>query len=118
MCHPSKKLLYDIEKYDLPLDNLFDLSLGSYLIEPELRDYSLKSIVSRFSPNKQELSYVASIIDTGEYIFELLKENNLFELYENIERPLVPILISMEKKWDKNRQKKSFQSFYRKLKVN
>ncbi|GAB6887651.1 DNA polymerase I [Desulfothermus okinawensis JCM 13304] len=105
-----KKLLYDIEKYDLPLDNLFDLSLGSYLIEPELRDYSLKSIVSRFSPNKQELSYVASIIDTGEYIFELLKENNLFELYENIERPLVPILISMEKNGIKI-DKKKFSEF-------
>ncbi|WP_461834515.1 DNA polymerase I [Desulfothermus sp.] len=92
-----KDLIYKLEKHDISLTNLFDLSLGAYLIDPELRDYSLKSLASKFLPNKNIESGGGTIIDIGEYIFDLLKESGLFDLYEEIERPLVPILISMEK---------------------
>ncbi len=93
-----KEFLYAIRPNECPFDNIFDLSLGAYLIDPELRDYSLKNLVQRYSHviSSRE-GEISELIEIGSYVFDLLKQNSLMSLYTNIERPLVPVLISMEK---------------------
>ncbi len=102
-----KELMYNLEPYYFSINNIFDVSLGAYLIDPEMRDYSLERLIGRFLSGpipSQDRLYNLTLL--GEHVFELVLENDLFPLYEEIEMPLVPVLISMEKngiKIDKNK---------------
>ena len=93
-----KELLYHLDPYSLPLKNILDISLGAYLIDPEIRDYSLNKLISLYADRSATgQGRLSQLLETGKNIFNILEQNNLFELYEKIERPLVPVLITMEK---------------------
>lgn len=91
-----KELLYELDHIDIPLDNIFDLSLCAYLIDPEMRNYSTENILKRFGTHTSNQNICSLLLQVGNYLIELLHQNELLHLYEDIERPIVPILIQME----------------------
>ncbi len=92
-----KELLYLLEDQEVSLENIYDLSLCAYLIDPEMRNYSIENILSKFQINSVVQMRSGALIDVGRYLIDLLEQNQLLHLYEDIERPIVPILIQMEK---------------------
>lgn len=104
-------------------DNIWDLSVGAYVLNPLkdsyspediARDYigihmaSKESLLSKENPAKALLSdkvnaklYLASLswiaYNAGSRLEEALKEKGVYELYQNIEMPLIYSLVKMEK---------------------
>ncbi len=97
--HSLKALLSIMGEQGYPLlkEKAFDLSLAAYLYNPEMKDYSLKSLSRAFVPIVGESTTTSGqIMATGQYLHEILRENNLLKLLSQIEMPLVPVLIEME----------------------
>lgn len=115
-----KEVIYFLDHTNIPLDNIFDLSLCAYLIDPEMRNYTLENLLSRFGTNSLSKNTSSALIDVGKYLIELLEQNELLNLYEEIERPIVPILIQMEKygiKIDKEKFKQFLDEVSEQLKT-
>ncbi len=94
-----KPLLHGLKdkKKDISLGKIFDCALGAYLFNPEMKDYSLSSIYQNLSPFVEENHTLCGrVISIGKYLTQVLEENQLLDLYDNIELPLVPILVDME----------------------
>ncbi len=94
-----KALLYSLkkERKEIPLNKIFDCGLGAYLFNPEIKDYSIVSLYEHLHPLIEEAStFSGRVIAVGRYLNQVLKENNLFDLFMDIEIPLVPILLEME----------------------
>lgn len=110
-----KKSICALNKYGIKIDYTFDTLIAAYLLELNVRDdiaylsnqegYNInfyENIVSK----KQKLTeeeIKKSIILKSKFIYEtkekylnLLKENELLNLYNNIELPLVKVLADME----------------------
>ncbi|OIN96940.1 DNA polymerase I [Candidatus Desantisbacteria bacterium CG1_02_38_46] len=73
----------------------FDLTIASYLLEPERYSTELsKAIISwgEHSINPQMLN----LFSLKEDLDTLLKKNELFDLFKNVEMPLIEVLAQME----------------------
>ena len=110
-----KKSIVHLNKYGINIDYTFDTMLAAYILELNVKDdiaylsnqdgYDIKfyeEIVSKKKP-LTENEIKNSIVLKSKYIYEtkekyinLLKENNLYDLYFNIELPLAKVLSSME----------------------
>jgi DNA polymerase I len=82
----------------IPNERWFDLSLAAYLINPEERDYSWKSIRVRFGAEveidpKDEGSFA---LHQGRLFDARLAGAGLSPLMHTLELPLIPVLIDME----------------------
>ncbi len=110
-----KKSIVSLNKYGINIDYTFDTMLAAYILELNVRDdiaylanqdgYNIKFYEEIISKKKSltEEEIKESIILKSKYIYEtkekyinLLKENNLYDLYFNIELPLAGVLSSME----------------------
>ena len=65
------------------------LKIAAYLLNPGERDYSFEKLKTQYSVESQE--------ELKEVIESKLKEENLWEVYQKIELPLIPVLREMEK---------------------
>jgi len=85
---------------------LYDLSIGDYLILPEIEEmekdrHNLESLALKYkawkitSPLGAFSAHLSSLI--GEGILKTLKEENLWDIYENLEIPLSRVLAYMER---------------------
>ncbi len=85
---------------------LYDLSIGDYLLLPEIEEstkerHTLESLALKYKawkvpPNVGAFSsYLSSLI--GDEIIRSLKEDGLWEIYINLELPLSKVLAYMEK---------------------
>ncbi len=86
------------EMRELPL---FDISLGYYLLNPLLKDYSPENLLkehlkSAELPPLKEISH--HVISLGQSTEEKLKKEGLYKLYREIEEPLSYVLYRMEKR--------------------
>ncbi len=110
-----KKSIVYLNKYGISIDYTFDTMLAAYILELNVRDdiaylsnqdgYDIKfyeEIISKKKP-LSENDIKNNIILKSKFIYEtkekyinLLKENNLYDLYFNIELPLANVLASME----------------------
>ncbi len=86
--------------------NLYDLSVGDYLILPEIEEmekdrHNLESLALKYKawkpvpPTGAFSAHLAALI--GETIIKTLREENLWEIYEKLEIPLIKVLAYMEK---------------------
>lgn len=91
-----KKLIMTTSLKDKNYKIVGDLSLINYCINPEEKD-SILEIEKFEDQTKYLLTRVDRIKDEYEKKLETLKESNLFNLYSNIEMPLMEVLIFMEK---------------------
>ncbi len=79
---------------------IYDLSLISYLLNSEQRDYSWGKISGRFRDKTAHIPFTspASLaLALKDFYLACLVEENLVDLYEKIELKLIPILVEMEK---------------------
>ena len=103
LCHDLKNLKYILaelttDQWTLPTDRFFDLQLTHYLVDPELR-HSLDDICSSllgFIPETTE-AQAASLWQLYPLISARLNDANLLSLYNDVELPLVDVLLSMER---------------------
>jgi DNA polymerase-1 len=78
---------------------LKDLEILSWLIDSERKNYELPSLVKFFLKKTflDKLNYLKEMVNLGEVIENKAQSLNLIHLWETIEKPLIPILASMEK---------------------
>jgi len=86
------------EARELPL---FDVSLGYYLLNPLLKNYSAEALLKEHLKSA-EIKAIESVahhgIALGREVIKRLKKEGLWELYSRIEKPLSFVLYKMEKR--------------------
>ncbi len=78
---------------------VYDLSLISYLLNAEQRDYSWGKVSGRFRDRTSAIPFTKAAtlaLALKSHYIKLLEDENLLELYKKIELKLVPILVQME----------------------
>jgi DNA polymerase-1 len=112
VCHDLKKKKLILDRENLTIgDNSFDVMLAAYLVNPSRKNYSLEDIALVYLDNPLGLSFLQAKESSGmcceeaEIIFRLhtvlsreLQKKELWQLYKEVELPLVEILFSMEKR--------------------
>lgn len=107
--YTGELIIYDAKNYyhvgGILSDNVFDVKLAAYIIDSESNDYSIEALAAKYSEKpyvkvsgKEECCQ--NVLFIGELKAKLsakLTEQNMTELYEKIELPLVEVLTSMEK---------------------
>lgn len=102
-----EKISYDFKKQisflkDAQIRNIkFDVGLAAYLIDPSGVDYNMETLVSHYMgdviphiPPAMHPYFISRLYE----LFSLsLKENNLEELFFEVEMPLIYVLYDMEK---------------------
>ncbi|MEF3245098.1 MAG: hypothetical protein K6343_03855, partial [Caldisericaceae bacterium] len=99
----SLKMLYKLADYlEVEVKNVpLDYVLALYVLDPDLNDFAVKNYdkflkdVPSFSNKFEEMKF---ILDYANEIIDTLKKEGLFEVYKNIELPLLKVLFLMEKK--------------------
>ena len=79
----AKQDMHLLSKYDIKLNNYFDLAVGDYIINAGLKqasNFSLEDYLDKYNSLKKQIS-----------------ENKLDIIYEDIEKPLIEILFNMER---------------------
>ena len=80
---------------------LFDVSLGYYLLNPLLKNYSAESILKEFlkvAEVKEVAPLLPHAIEVGREVREKLKREGLLRLYKEVEEPLSFVLYQMERR--------------------
>ncbi len=99
---PSFKELceHDPQWEKLPLDQVFDLSLAAYLLNPEERDYSWKRILQGFLPEIKVhgKNQALAALQIGQILYQRLDQAGLLDLMHQIEIPLIPVLVHMQRR--------------------
>ncbi|MBT8762753.1 DNA polymerase I [Desulfohalobiaceae bacterium Ax17] len=99
---PSLKdlLLKDKIWFDLPTSSFFDLSLSAYLLNPEERNYSWKRLYQAFAGEIEvsEESKGLATLKMGQVLRTRIAQASLDQLMQELETPLVPVLVKMEQK--------------------
>lgn len=100
-----KEQLYFIPEYNK--DNMFDCAIAAYLINPLKEKYSYDDYGLMFlnenlvkvdkDPVAQGISYAYVALKSKSVLENKLKEENMYELYIDMEYPLLFVLFSMQK---------------------
>lgn len=96
-----KELLHSDSYFDkLPREKCFDLGIAAYLLNPEKRDYSWKNILDSYAKEVQvhRDNQGLAALNIGQYLSKKLENASLEQLLQDIEMPLVPVLVQMEKR--------------------
>lgn len=97
-----KKIVYDkkltmhaLNKFNIKLSGVdFDVLLAYYLLVAGEREANLTNICSSYNLSQDLLA--VNLITLREILQEQLKQANMWELYTNIEFPLIDVLYQME----------------------
>ncbi|PIR41282.1 MAG: DNA polymerase I [Candidatus Yanofskybacteria bacterium CG10_big_fil_rev_8_21_14_0_10_46_23] len=82
------------------LARIFDLEIGAYLINPDIKNYGLDQIIQQELGKANSTDAVAKVKLFPELkarLWEKLKNLDLIEIFESVEMPLIPILTQMER---------------------
>lgn len=95
-------------------ENVFDLSVAHYLINPLARGHGIEDILIDYPdfPRAESISKSALLI--SEYLISKIKDFNMWKLYTEIEMPLVYTLFDMEKRGIKL-EKEALDSYSKEL---
>ncbi|MBQ9792704.1 MAG: DNA polymerase I [Clostridia bacterium] len=94
--YDKKGLMHILDKYQIKLQGVkFDCLLGYYLLSAGERETSKQNLFSMYALEKEYNA--VNLFYAYEKLVEDLKENNLNDLYYNIEFPLIEVLYYMEK---------------------
>ena len=95
-----------------PTAHIFDLQIAHYLIQPETKhtlDWIVLSYLSATLKNSglqiqdAAIERINSFVQLYPLLLKDLQENQLYDLFENVEMPLVPVLADTmpPMEWDK-----------------
>ncbi len=78
---------------------IFDVSLASYLLNPERQNHSLSVLIGEYFGDTKALpqTYAGYLIPLREILEKKLYQEELEKVFLEIEIPLIPVLSSMEK---------------------
>ncbi|MFN3698973.1 MAG: DNA polymerase I, partial [Dictyoglomus sp.] len=78
---------------------IFDVSLASYLLNPERQNHSLDILIGEYLGKTSFLpqKYAGYLFSLKEILEERLKKEDMEKLFYEIEVPLIPVLSSMER---------------------
>ncbi|MBE7088910.1 MAG: DNA polymerase I [Clostridiales bacterium] len=95
ICYDFKRILYILKDYSVaPCCNFDDLSLAIYLADYSSINLSVLELAEYYGYDKNCPAHaIFSIFST---IKDKLEEENTFKVYNDIEKPLLPILFDME----------------------
>lgn len=101
--HDIKPFLKTIspEAFAYPSLTLIDTHIAAWLINPELRDYSLERVL--YDTTGQTLDNNPATLAVASWrlyplLWDKLKHLDLLRVYSDIETPLIPVLAAMEKR--------------------
>lgn len=89
-----------------PTAHIFDLQIAHYLIQPETKhtlDWIVLSYLNATLKNPQSdiqdfaIERINAFVQLYPLLLKDLHENQLYDLFENVEMPLVPVLADMER---------------------
>ncbi len=94
-----KELICRFHKFEnLDINKIFDISLATYLLNPEQRDYSWERVFKSHikNVNVHIENHGIAALRIGEFLFKKIESSGLRDLMYTIELPLVPVLVHME----------------------
>ena len=102
--HNSKDLLTILKKLDINIENfIFDTQIAAYLIDSAKSSYEIENLINDYlgeeiKGDKEELEVKSTfkLKEIYEKLKDRIEEENMNELYYNVEHPLIGILSSME----------------------
>jgi DNA polymerase I len=100
-CPNTKSLLARNPAFSVvPVAKWFDLGLAAYLLDPEDRDYSWERLTRRFEPEMQTGPETPGLLalEMGRMLASRLRAAHLFDLMQELEAPLAPVLATMEQR--------------------
>jgi DNA polymerase-1 len=85
---------------DLPITSFFDLSLAAYLLNPEDRNYSWQRLYQSLAGEigVGEENKGLATLKMGQVLHEKIVQADLKKLMQELEIPLVPVLVRMEQR--------------------
>lgn len=105
-----------IDPYQIDMKNIFDVSLAAYLLDSSKSDYKIEHLAQKYKSRHIKVAKKpkrgqpetplddVDLIERAKIILELkdqlgkyLLDASLHECYNNIELPLVPVLVSLER---------------------
>ena len=123
--HDSKKMMHELKTYEMAIDHVaFDTFIGAYLLQPTSKDYDVAELEALFI-GSHELSSEEQILGKGkskltwlslekevrsnemskrakklltieQKMRERLMDENMLDLFNEIEMPLIKVLFDME----------------------
>ncbi|MDU4912166.1 DNA polymerase I [Clostridium baratii] len=101
--HDGKSLIKILSMMGIEIKGFeFDTAISAYLIDSSKSEYALSSIIGTFIGNEVSKDY-EGLLEGSTYLKKLheiltnkIKEENMEELYYNIEHPLIFVLAGME----------------------
>ncbi|WP_300380771.1 DNA polymerase I [Clostridium sp.] len=102
--HDGKDLVTAMSKYDIKIEGFeFDTSIAAYLIDSAKSNYNLENLINEYLLEEvkgEEEQVKAKVVNKLKEVYKSLKERieeeNMGELYYNVEHPLIFVLSSME----------------------
>jgi DNA polymerase I len=89
----AKDLKHLLADYEISLNNLdFDIKLAAYVLDPTAKSFSLEAISENFDLETK----AALVIKAADIQKVKLREDNLVNIYYDIEMPLMKVLFEME----------------------
>ena len=96
-CHDWKTMLHQFDAMD---HVVFDSALAAYLLDPAANDYSLVRLAPKYLGQTLEAddpaACASTILALQEVLPPLLEEQQMMQLYQQIELPLCRVLAQME----------------------
>ncbi len=92
--YDSKDMMHRLKILDIKLNNFYDVSLAYYVLGFNDKDILLKNLIERNNLNIQFLA--VSLFKLYDLSIKHLADENMLELYNNIELKLVQVLYDME----------------------
>ena len=99
-------ILFDLKSYGHAgiqfRGKILDAKLAEYLLHPESSIYSVASLLTEFFPETalpeemDDAFKAKGLLRLHDPLMEKLRSLSLWQLYETVERPLVPVLVRME----------------------
>lgn len=105
ICHDAKKLMVTLERYGIRWEDVaHDTMLAAYLLNPSAQSYELADLCAKHlnlnlmpAEGGSDACLKASVtLSLKEILTKKLAENEMDQLYEEVELPLVRILADME----------------------
>ncbi len=100
ICHDLKTVLHQMRAMDWDLEFVFDTALAAYLLNPSQSDYPVSKLATNFLGLTVEDGDAAACAEAlwnlKPVLNQELKRQEMLQLYQEIELPLVPVLYAME----------------------
>lgn len=102
--HDGKALVTAMSKYNIEIKGFeFDTAIATYLIDSAKSNYNLENLVNEYlleevkgEEEEVKIKLVAKLKEIYEILKARIEEENMNDLYYNVEHPLIFVLSSME----------------------